>query len=55
MGKDKPTQLPKLFLVNLDRDISEQHNLAKSNLNKLNELQKLYDEWLKSILNEKSK
>ncbi|RTE53746.1 hypothetical protein EHW67_07345 [Arenibacter aquaticus] len=30
-GKGKKMDLEKLFLVNLDKDISEKNNLAKSN------------------------
>lgn len=51
-GSPKKHQLDPLFLVNLERDISEQENLAKSNPKKLEELLKLHKEWLKSVQQE---
>ncbi|MCM4168373.1 N-acetylgalactosamine-6-O-sulfatase [Arenibacter antarcticus] len=48
-GKGKKIELDKLFLVNLDEDITEKNNLAKSNPKKLNELLQLHKSWLKSV------
>lgn len=44
--------LEKLFLVNLDNDISEKNNLAESNPKKLNELLQLHKSWIKAIRSE---
>ncbi len=54
MGKDKMTDLPKFFLVNLKEDISEQNNLAESNPKKLEELLMLHENWIKSVRSEKN-
>ncbi|MDT7828364.1 sulfatase-like hydrolase/transferase [Pricia sp. S334] len=55
-GKDQQKEgLPKLFLTNLDNDISEQNNLGASNPKKLNELLELHEAWLKSVRSEKGK
>lgn len=55
MGKAKKTDLPKLFLANLNDDISEQNNLAESNPKKLDELLELHKTWLNSVRSEKGK
>ncbi|WP_127137618.1 sulfatase-like hydrolase/transferase [Flagellimonas oceanensis] len=52
MGKEKPSNLPSLYLVNLERDIAEKKNLAASNPKELTELLKLHKEWLKAVKNE---
>ncbi len=44
--------LDKLFLANLDEDISEKKNLADSNPEKIKELMSLHQDWLKSIQSE---
>ena len=44
--------LDKLFLANLDEDISEKKNLADSNPEKMKELLSLHQDWLKSIQSE---
>ena len=44
-----------LFLVNLDKDVAEQNNLASSNPQKLNELLGLHESWLKSVRSEMKK
>jgi arylsulfatase A-like enzyme len=44
-----------LFLVNLDKDVAEQKNLASSNPQKLNELLELHKSWLKSVRSEMKK
>lgn len=55
LGKRKSIDMPKLFLVNLDDDISEQNNLAEANPKQLNELLNLHKTWLKSVRSEKGK
>ncbi len=52
MGKGEKVDLPKLFLVNLEDDISEQNNIAGSHPEKLNELLKLHKSWLQSVQSE---
>ncbi len=42
----------KLFLVNLDNDISEKNNLVESNPKQMKELMKLHQSWLKSLKSE---
>lgn len=54
-GKAEKTDLPKLFLANLDDDISEKNNLAESNPKKLHELLELHKTWLNSVRSEKGK
>ncbi|HET8737978.1 MAG TPA: sulfatase-like hydrolase/transferase, partial [Pricia sp.] len=55
-GKEgQKADLPKLFLVNLDNDISEQNNLAASHPKKLDALLELHKTWLISVRAEKSK
>ena len=51
-GSGPKINLEKLFLVNLDNDISEKNNLAKSNPKKMNELLKLHNSWIKSVRSE---
>ncbi|MRI01989.1 sulfatase-like hydrolase/transferase [Kriegella sp. EG-1] len=53
MGNNKKAIVPDLFLVNLEDDISEKNNLVKSNPDKLKELLKLHQEWLKSVQKER--
>lgn len=48
-GKYEKIYVDQLFLVNLESDISEKNNLAKSNPEELNELLKLHESWLKSV------
>ena len=55
LGKAEKINMPKLFLANLDDDISEQNNLAESNPKMLNELLKLHKSWLQSVRSEKDK
>ncbi|MFT7034098.1 MAG: arylsulfatase A-like enzyme, partial [Cyclobacteriaceae bacterium] len=45
-------EVDKIFLVDLDKDISEKKNLAKDNPKKLKELMKLHESWLKSVRSE---
>lgn len=52
MGQEKPSELPPLFLVNLDEDIAEKNNLAASNPKKVSELLELHKNWLKSVRKE---
>lgn len=49
MGQAKKMDLEKLFLVNLDNDISERKNLADTDPKKLKELLQLHESWLKSV------
>lgn len=42
-------EVDKIYLVDLDKDISEKKNLAEENPKKLNELMKLHKTWLKSV------
>lgn len=51
-GRAAKINLEKLFLVNLNNDISEKNNLAESNPEKLNELLELHKSWIKSIRSE---
>lgn len=51
-GSGPKINLEKLFLVNLDNDISEKSNLAKSNPKKMNELLQLHNSWIKSVRSE---
>ncbi|MFK5974078.1 MAG: sulfatase-like hydrolase/transferase [Flavobacteriaceae bacterium] len=51
----KKIDVDKLFLVNLDKDIGEQNNLAASKPKKLNELLELHNAWLKSVRLEMNK
>ena len=51
-GRATKVDLEKLFLVNLDNDISEKNNLAESNPKKLNELLQLHKSWIKAIRSE---
>jgi arylsulfatase A-like enzyme len=51
-GQGEKNNLDKLFLVNLDNDIGEKNNLAKSNPKKLNELLALHKAWIKSVSSE---
>ncbi len=55
LGRNQKIELPDLFLVNLDKDVSEQNNLAESNAEKLEELLELHKVWLKSVRLEKGK
>ncbi len=43
------TDVDQLFLLNLENDISEKNNLVKSNPEKLQELLKVHESWLKSV------
>lgn len=52
-GKEEPVDLPELFLVNLEEDISEQKNLAESQPKKLDELLGLHKNWLNSVNSER--
>ncbi len=52
LGKEKAKDLPSLFLVNLENDISEKDNRAKSNPEKRDELLSLHKAWLSSIQDE---
>uniref|UniRef100_UPI0018E17AB2 hypothetical protein n=2 Tax=Pareuzebyella sediminis TaxID=2607998 RepID=UPI0018E17AB2 len=54
-GKEKSLKLPKLYLVNLEEDIAEEHNLVESNQDKLNELLELHKNWLSSVRSEMNK
>ncbi|WP_026815106.1 sulfatase family protein [Arenibacter certesii] len=49
LGKEKSKDLEKLFLVNLEKDIAEQYNLAESNPKILKELLQLHNSWLKAV------
>lgn len=51
-GKGVKMDLANLFLVNLEDDVSEKHNLAESNPEKLEELLSLHRAWLKSVKSE---
>lgn len=48
----KKIDVEEIFLVNLDKDISEKKNLAKENPKKLKELMTLHESWLKSVRSE---
>ena len=52
IGKGEKIDLDKLYLVNLDNDIGEKNNLAKSDPEKLNELLQLHTSWIKSVRSE---
>jgi arylsulfatase A-like enzyme len=52
IGKREKMDLDKLYLVNLDNDIGEKNNLAKSDPEKLNELLQLHTSWIKSVRSE---
>jgi arylsulfatase A-like enzyme len=45
-------EVDKIYLVDLDKDISEKKNLADDNPKKLKELMKLHESWLKSVRSE---
>ena len=51
-GQGAKKNLDKLFLVNLDKDIGEKNNLAKSNPKKKDELLQLHNSWIKSVRSE---
>lgn len=51
----KKINVDPLFLVNLDKDVAEQNNLASSNPQKLTELLELHKSWLKSVRSEMKK
>ena len=55
LGRNQKIELPDLFLVDLDKDASEQNNLAETNPEKLKELLELHKVWLKSVRLEKGK
>ncbi len=50
---EKKEDVPALFLTNLNEDISEKHNLVKSRPEKVEELLRLHESWLKSVRSEK--
>jgi len=54
-GRGDMEELPNLYLVNLDEDISEQNNLAESRPEKLSELLGLHKKWLNAVRKEKAK
>lgn len=54
-GKAEKIDLPRLFLANLDEDVSEQTNLVGSNPKRVDELLGLHKAWLKSVRSEKGK
>lgn len=45
-------KLPELFLVNLDKDISEEQNVAKKHRDKVKELLNLHKDWIKDVRTE---
>lgn len=45
-------KLPELFLVNLDKDISEEQNVAKKHRDKVKELLGLHKDWIKDVRTE---
>lgn len=51
-GSGPKIEVPPLFLVNLDTDISEKVNLVESNPKKVKELLKLHKTWLASVREE---
>lgn len=48
----EPIVLDKLFLANLEQDISEKNNLAETHPKQLKELLKLHQSWIKSVQSE---
>jgi len=54
-GNAKKIDLEELYLVNLDRDIGEKNNLAKSDPKKMNELLQLHNSWIKAVRSEMKK
>lgn len=49
---NKKMDLPDLFLVNLDKDVSETNNVADQNPEKLAELLKIHQDWLAGVQEE---
>lgn len=54
-GQSKEKDLPRLFLTNLEEDVSEQNNLAETHPKMVQELLKLHEDWLHSVRSEVGK
>ncbi len=55
LGRGEKSNLEKLFLINLDKDISEKNNLSETDPEKLDELLRLHKTWIRSVRSEMKK